>query len=310
MRVGLVSVLVTTLFSTSAFAGKLTPAAVSASSNYPEEGGISYTPERLSDGKVSTSWVEGDKGSGLGAWTEIDLGGEKSVQKVKIWGGLWYSADYWKRANRPKEIEFEYSDGSKDTFTLKDEMKVQEFVLPAVRKTSKVKLKIRGIYDGTTWLDTAISEVQFFDTEADGAIGVRAVTSSSTLPADADGNYDPNNASDGINDTMWCEGNKAGDGTGDWLEFQLPSSQSVSKLTLINGIGTSMPFWMKANRATAATLTFSDGSTEAIAIKNSMLSQTISFPAHTTSKVRISFTTVAKGKEFNDLCISEAAFSE
>ncbi len=38
------------------------------------------------------------------------------------------------------------------------------------------------------------------------------------------------------------------------------------------------------------------------------MKQTISFPEHETSKVRITFTEVYKGKEFNDLCVSEAYF--
>ena len=41
-------------------------------------------------------------------------------------------------------------------------------------------------------------------------------------------------------------------------------------------------------------------------MKDSVSEQTISFPARETSKVRIAFTTVKKGSEFDDLCVSEA----
>jgi hypothetical protein len=116
-------------------------------------------------------------------------------------------------------------------------------------------------------------------------------------------------AADGINDSMWCEGNKAGDGTNEWIEFTFPAAQAVAKLSLVNGVGSSMGTWMKSNRATAATLTFSDGSTAAVALKNSMLPQVVEFPSRTTSKVRVTFTTVVKGKEFNDLCVSELGFA-
>ena len=67
---------------------------------------------------------------------------------------------------------------------------------------------------------------------------------------------------------------------------------------------------MKANSATAATLAFDGGATETIAIKPSMMSQTISFPAKTTAKVKMTITAVRKGKEFNDLCLSEVNFME
>ena len=298
------------LLATPAWAARLVPAHVNSSSTYPPEEGTTYEAARSTDGKLSTSWIEGDAGGGLGAWVELDLGGEKTVQKVKIWGGLWYSKAYWERANRPKEVEIQYSDGSKDTFTLKNEMKPQEFTLAAAKKTTTVRVKLKSTYDGTAWYDTGISEIQLFDAAPDAAAPVRATSASSTLPGDADGNYDPMNVRDGILDSMWCEGNKAGDGAGEWLEVQFPGAQKVSKVTLVNGIGTTLPFWMKGNRASAATLTFSDGSQESIALKNAMLPQMVDFPAHSTSSVRMTFSTVVKGKEFNDLCISEASFSE
>jgi len=131
---------------------------------------------------------------------------------------------------------------------------------------------------------------------------------STTLAADNDGDYEPKNVSDGIVDSMWCEGSSDGDGAGEWLEFDFGTARAVSSMSMVNGIGTSLPFWMKGNRATAATLTFSDGSTEEITIKNSMLPQTVSFPSHQTKSVKMMFTGIAKGKEYNDLCISEAYF--
>jgi hypothetical protein len=304
------SALLCVLMPAVALAGRLDVTGVTASSTYPEEEGISYEPVNVKDGKASTSWIEGTQGSGLGEWIEVDLGGEKSVQKVKIWGGSWYSADYWKRMNRPKDIELQWPDGSKDSFTLKDEMKPQEFTLAAARKASTVKIRVKSIYDGTTWLDTAISEVQFFDAEPEKRATVRAYTSSSNAAADADGNYDPSNVGDGLVDSMWCEGNKAGDGTNEWIDFAFAGSTSVSKLTIVNGIGTSMAFWMKGNRAGTATLKFSDGSTETLTLKNTVLPQTLTFPAHTASSVRMTFSGIVKGKEFNDLCVSEAYFSE
>lgn len=297
------------LLPATALAARLSATGVSASSSFPPEDGVTYEPEKIMDGKLSTSWVEGDQGSGLGSWIELDLGGERTVQKIRVWGGLWYSADYWKRANRPKDIEIAWSDGTSDVLTLKDEMKVQEFTLAKARKTTVAKIKVKSVYNGSTWLDTAFSEIQLFDAESDAHVHPRAVSASSNLPADADGNYDPMNVADGIVDSMWCEGSKAGDGSGEHLEFTFGGSQPVSKVTLVNGIGTSMPYWMKGNRAGTATLKFSDGSTHEITLKNSIFPQTHEFPAKTTSSVRMTFGAVVKGKEYNDLCISEAYFA-
>lgn len=294
---------------TPAYAAKVVPVGVNASSAYPEENGISYQPDRTTDSKATSAWVEGEQGSGLGSWIEYDLGGMHTVAKLKVWAGLWYSTEYWGRANRPKEIEVAFSDGSKQVLALKDEMKVQELLLPAPVKTTTVRIKIKAIYDGNTWLDTAISEVQIFDTEPDG-VPVRGVTASTTLPPDGDGNYDPKNAVDGLNDSMWCEGDKAGDGTGSWIDVDFGAKTAVSQLTVVNGIGSALPLWMKANRAGTATLAFDDGATEVVTLKNSMMPQTITFPAHTASRVKVTFAGVVKGKEYNDLCMSEVRFGK
>jgi hypothetical protein len=192
--------------------------------------------------------------------------------------------------------------------SLTDEMVAQELSLASPKKTTSIKVKVKRVYSGSAWPDTAISEIQVFDTGGDSHTSVSSFEASSVLAPDADGSYDAHMVSDGISDTMWCEGSKEGDGTGEWLHFDFGGSQAVSSLELVNGIGTTLSYWMKGNRVTSATLTFSDGATETVAIKNSMMRQTVTFPSHQTSSVRVTFTEVSKGKEYNDLCISEARF--
>lgn len=277
----------------------------SASSVYPPADGISYDAKHIADGKASTAWVEGDEGSGMGSWVQLDVAAGTEVAALKVWGGMWYSTDQWNRSNRPKQLEAEFSDGSTHMIDLPDSQSVVDVKLPKPVKTDFVKLKVKGIHSGSTWPDTAISEVQLFDTKAGGAT-IRSATASSTAPNDGE-SYEAARVADGLSDTMWCEGNKDGDGTGEWIELELGGKTQVSKLSLINGIGTSMVFWFKGNRAESATLTFDDGSTQSIAIKNTFKKQDIAFTPVSTSKVKITFDKVAKGKEFNDLCISEAS---
>jgi len=289
-------------------AGKLEVAGATASSTYPADGNVTYDAKNISDGKAGTAWVEGADGAGMGSTIELDLGGDKDVARLKIWGGMWYSADSWNRSNRPKQIELEFSDGSTHMVDLDDSQKVTEVTLPGPKKTSKVILRLKGVYNGSTFPDTAISEVQVFDTAAGGP-SVRSAAASTTAPPDGD-SYDAAMAVDGLVDTMWCEGNKAGDGTGEWLELTLSGKSTVSKLHLLNGIGSSMTLWFKGNRATKATLSFDDGSSESVAVKNTFKTQEIAFAPRTASKVKITFDEVSKGKEYNDLCISEAYLSQ
>ncbi len=291
-----------------ASAARIKVASVTASSSYPSDENANYEPKNLVDGKSGTSWVEGDPGGGLGSWIELDLGGAKSVKKIQVWGGMWYSSEYWARGNRPKALEVKFSDGTVMEFPMSDAQNVQILDLPKAVSTSTLRFKVKSAYNGSTWQDTAISEIQVFDGGPADDVRPNTIVASTTAPADGDGNYEAMNVADGLVDTMWCEGSKDGDGTNESLTLDFGSQQPVSKLNLVNGMGTSMTLFMKANKATAATLTFSDGSTAPVVIKASVMPQVVTFPAKTTSSVKITFTAVSKGKEFNDLCISEAYF--
>lgn len=289
-----------------ALAGRVPVAKVEASSFYTEQG--SYLPEKTVDGKQATSWVEGENGSGLGEWIELQLEGETKLTGIKLWAGDWSSYEYWQRANRPKELELKFSDDSIETITLKDEKIAQVF--PLDKTTTSVKIKIKSTYSGSTWLDTGIAEVQLMGEGAGVSVDPTGFASSSNAPEDGDGNYLPANASDGLADSMWCEGNADSDGTGEWIEFTFPQPTAMSKLSLINGMGSGLGLWMKANRATAATLSFDGGAAKEIELQNTIRDQTVEFAPVTATKVRLTFTGVIKGREYNDLCVSEARFSE
>ncbi|MDP2310145.1 MAG: discoidin domain-containing protein [Pseudomonadota bacterium] len=306
MLFGLVATLLSAGLIASADAAVVKPTTWAASSSAPGSDGVSYDIANVADARQSSPWVEGDEGSGLGSWVLADFGGEKTLTGFTVWAGVWYTQEYWNRYNRPKLLVVEFSDGTSQEVTLTDEFKPQAITFASPKKTSSIKLKVKGIYAGNTFNDTGISEVVFHDAAAASHLPVKAYKTSSTFPADGDGNYEPVNTADGILDSMWCEGNKTGDGLSEWFELDLGGSQSVSKLVLRNGNAYSFGYFMKSNRATSASLTFSDGSSEAVTLKDSISEQTITFAPHTTSKVRVTFTGVKKGSEFNDLCISEA----
>lgn len=281
---------------------------VSASSAHSDDSGVSYEAASIKDRKQSTAWFEGDSGSGLGAWVEVQLDGSQTVTGIRVWNGYWLTYDMWQRNNRAKEIEVLLSDGSQHDFTLSDEMKPQDLRFPKAVTTSSVKVRIKGMYKGTTFNDTALSELQVFNDEAEDFLVPVGFTASSTYAADNDGDYEPDNLIDNVLDSMWCEANKTGDGVGEWVEFDLGGSKKVSSLVMNNGNAYGFSSFMNANSATSATLSFSDGSKQQVTIKPSMMDQTISFTPKTTSTVRITFDAIRKGKEFNDLCISEARF--
>ncbi|MSP55934.1 MAG: hypothetical protein EXR69_10080 [Myxococcales bacterium] len=281
----------------------------SSSSSAPIADGVSYDAVNLGDGKGASAWFEGAEGSGLNEWVQADLGGDKAVAGFTIWSGWWYTASQWTHYSRPKTLQVEFSDGTTQEFTLQDSYAPQSFDLSSAKKSSTMKFKIKSAFTSDAYADTAISEIQVRDTAKSSAAAVRSMSASTTFPADGDGNYEAKNVHDGMLDTVWCEGNPTGDGTGDWLEFSFASNQSIASLDLRNGNAYNFGVFMKSNRTTAATLTFGDGSTTAIVVKDTLTSQKIAFPAHTTDRVRLSFDTVKRGSEYNDLCVAEASFS-
>lgn len=280
----------------------------SASSTAVPEAAVGYDATNLGDGKIASAWFEGVDGSGLGEWVMADFGGDKTISTFTIWGGYGYSKTYWGHYNRPKIVSVEFSDGSKQEFTLQDAFAGEVVTLPSPKTTSSMRFRVKTVYSSDAVNDTPISEIQIRDTGRDDVIPVKSVTASTTFPADADGSYDARNAADGIIDTMWCEGNKTGDGTKDWVEFNFGSTQSVSRLSLRNGNAASFALYMKSNRATQVSLSFADGGQETLAVKDLISEQTLTFASHTTDRVRVTFDVVKKGSEFNDACVSEATF--
>jgi hypothetical protein len=291
-------------------AGALKVADSSAKTTSGEANGLTYDAKHLRDGKQSTVWMEGEDGSGLGSYVQLNLKEPGVIQALRIWNGNWYSYDFWTRHNRAKELDIEFSDGRKQKVELKDEKLPELIPVDSPASVEWVKLTIRSVHKGNTFNDTAISEVQLIGDVKPTPVPVSAWRTSTVYPEDADGTYVGANVADELKDSMWCEGVKDGDGKGEWLEVDFGGKRTVSKLSILNGNGTSFSYFKKVNSIGSATLTFSDGSTEKIEVKAMPLPQNISFAPRSTSTVRITVDEVNKGTEFNDLCISELHFYE
>jgi hypothetical protein len=311
MPVSLPIALLLLLNATPTFAAEVKVSGVIASTSLPGADGVTYEATNVTDRRVSTVWVEGDtEGSGLGSWVQLEFNEPKTVTGFTIWNGNWYSWDFWKRHNRPKEIEVELTDGSVHKFTLKDEKTPEHLDFPKPITTSSLKVKVKSIYRGSTFNDTCISEIVVYD-NAPEVWHMPAVTNDSGhLAEDADGSYKVSNTYDGLLDTMWCENQPKGDGTGTFMEYRFGKTVPIGKVILRNGNAYGIAESLKSNMATAATLEFSDGSREEITLKPMIIEQGITFPTRNVESVRVRFTAVKKGTEYNDLCISELKFTE
>lgn len=291
------------LLSSAAHAAPLKVASWTAGSTASSTESSVYDVTQLGDGKVQKVWVEGEPGAGRGAWVTAEFGAQVTVGRLVLWTGSWTDVDSHAHYGRPKLVLAEFSDGSTEELTIPDGYTAHEVKLKAPKATTSVKLKIKDVHSGKG-PDTALSEVAFFDASAEPATRVTSAKASSTFSE----SYDPMNAQDGAVDSVWCEGAQASDGTGEWLEFSFAGPVALSKLSLRNGVAYSPALYLKTNRPTAATLTFDDGSTAQVVFKDSFSAQSVSFPAHSTSRVKMTFTAVQKGKDYNDLCVADLAW--
>jgi hypothetical protein len=300
------SVVALVLASMTAHAGMVPITGVTAKSYY-SQGGSSYPESKVNDGKT-IPWFEGDPGNGVGSWIEVNLGSDKKVSKIVMFAGDWQSGENWRQANRPKEIEIKWADGTTDTWTLTDEWKPQAFVPTAPKVTSTIRFKMNSLYSGTTFPDTAISEIQVYDDQPGATATVTGVKASSESPSDADGSYAAAQAADGVKDTFWCEGNKAGDGVGEWVQVQFDAATPIKGVKICTGMCTTDAF-VRGNAPSKVALQFSDGSVQHLDLKTAApLPSPYPITPVTTSSVKVTIEAVRKGTEFNDACLSELTF--
>ena len=122
-----------------------------------------YFPAALAiDNNTSTSWQEGVSGSGIGENLTLFFNRDTTVSVLQLYTGFTLS-EYTYRANsRPKELLFEFSDGSRCGCVLADQLDYTVLALSKPVTTRYIAISIVDVYSAD-WLDTAISEVYAFN---------------------------------------------------------------------------------------------------------------------------------------------------
>ena len=145
----------------------LIPDSFSATSVHYTEGVDSYEPARINDGDVTTGWVEGVDGSGIGEYVELTYPGDIVFHSVWIVPGFCKREDLFYRNNVPVELEF--SSGGKSvavdiSSAAGDYYQAAagtEFVLPGeLPCDGTLRVTIRNVWPGSEWDDTVISELK------------------------------------------------------------------------------------------------------------------------------------------------------
>lgn len=129
----------------------------------------SYEPSLVLDGNPETAWnVPG----GPGEWITISATSPQTVKGMRILNGYTkYSSAYamwlYYANRRPKDITIEFSDGSSISYTLADMFSQSNYQYQTIdfgeyKKTNFITVRINSVYEGDTWSDCCISEMDFF----------------------------------------------------------------------------------------------------------------------------------------------------
>lgn len=278
---------------------------VKASSTAPESMGVTFSASNSIDGKVGTAFCEGEAAAGLGEWVEYKFDSEITLSRIELYNGNWYSRDFFERHNRLKVVQVKFSNNTTERWELVDKMEKQVLTLKAPVKTRSVRFVFKEVYPGTTFNDTYISEMRFFDTSPGELIEGIKTKASSSLPPDGGGSYGPDQLLDGLTDTPWCEGKKDL-GVGETIAFTLPAATALKELQILNGVAVNEETFGKNARPTRIKLEL-DGKLlkEAALTEGFGAWNTVPLEGARGGLLRLTVLEAAAGSSYQDTCMSE-----
>ncbi|MDC0657194.1 caspase family protein [Leisingera sp. SS27] len=137
------------------------PAELCVSSHLAPQGRNAYSGAMLSDGSARTAWVEGRADDGEGEVLRFAFDAPQQVSRVLVANGYGKSRDIFLKNGRVRSLIVETSAGVRQEVVLEDRDGLQELRLPPLGEVTWITLTLSGVYYGTRYRDTAISEVQF-----------------------------------------------------------------------------------------------------------------------------------------------------
>ena len=140
---------------------------------------------------------------------------------------------------------------------------------------------------------------------------IKSSKASSVYSGDDLGTHSPKNLYDGWESTNWTEGVK-GYGIGEYVILNFDGTYAVKSLTILIGShyqGTTT-YYEKNGRPSELLLTFSDGSTYTVHLKDTAKEQTISFDQYYyTDSIKLTIKDVYPGTTYEDTIIAELDFA-
>ena len=143
---------------------ELLPFISAAASSALQTDGLVFPAENVTDGLLDTSWQESADGNGIGEWICVVFPCEEQVDLLSLRLG---SACFYAENNRPKTLEFEFSNGKKAVYTFSDDNRNHLLRLSESVQTTWMKVTIQDVYRGeiAEINDTCITEIEAYSRE-------------------------------------------------------------------------------------------------------------------------------------------------
>ncbi|WP_085044191.1 NADase-type glycan-binding domain-containing protein [Ensifer aridi] len=133
---------------------------VCATSVLEASAGNSYRSANLGDGALSTAWVEGSSGDGIGESIVVSFDEARTITKIALVNGYAKSSDIFRKNSRVRDLIIRTSSGYVATVTLADTRGYQQLDLSTLENIDWFSLEIGNVYHGSRYTDTAISEIE------------------------------------------------------------------------------------------------------------------------------------------------------
>ncbi len=122
-----------------------------------------YGPENLADGDPRTAWVEGVEGDGLGESLTLTLTRPRPLSAIGVRTGLCRSPDLYRKNGRVAGLRITLDGRPPIEAALPDELIAGEYWYVRLPEdwtpVKKVHLVITAVHSGTTYHDTAMSDL-------------------------------------------------------------------------------------------------------------------------------------------------------
>jgi len=162
------------LIAFAAITSLLVPALASAKSKAPSFSASTqkktekeeFGPDKAFDGLLSTSWAEDKPGLGEEEWIEVNLGEDREISSVSVWGGAFESSEEWGGRGRIADgtLSLMNADGEvvkTKSFEIGDRFARKDIKLGDPVTVRTLRITIDVVHEGSIFADTHISEVAF-----------------------------------------------------------------------------------------------------------------------------------------------------